>query len=121
MSISTITWGIVSLPAVAEEGGYDVTPTFIGTRSRTANASQRVDEIAVKDRITMKFPATTTAERSTILGAYTAYAATATTLTGPDARSWSVVSTSGCRESNTFHDARLNDIRIDITIVFDEV
>jgi len=85
------TWGGLTLPQVDAEGGIATQRLVFGARERTAAGALRVDYIATKHLITLKWSGLTAAERTLVLDALTSNRLTPAALTLPDGRSYANV------------------------------
>lgn len=119
MSVTTIVWGGTNLGRCSR---YSIEKRFIGTASRTANATLRVDSFSDKQRIVLEFEAYTSSERTTLYNAYIAKGSTANDLTTPDNQTFSVMAAhNGWKDTNIYHDEAINGFRYDVALTFDEV
>lgn len=119
MTVSTMTWAGNNLAHVDEEGGITIDDAVIGSNQRMLDGTLRAEIIAKKARITLKWDGLTAAERTTLLGVYNTYGATASTLVLPDSQSFSVLAVDGWRESPWW--SRGGTEYYNVTITFDEV
>lgn len=119
MSVTTIAWGGTNLARCTK---YSIEERFIGTASRTANATLRVDSFSDKQRIILEFEALTSSERTTLYNAYAAKGSAANNLTTPDNQTFSVMAVhNGWKDTDIYHDEAINGFRYDVQLTFDEV
>lgn len=119
MSVTTIAWGGTNLARCTR---YTIDARFVGTQSRTANATLRVDSFSDKRRIVLEWDALTSSERTTLYNAYIAKGSSANNLTTPDNQTISVMAVqNGWVDANIYHDDAINGFRYDVRLTFDEV
>lgn len=112
----SLTWG-TSL-ALPDYEGYTIEDEMIGSNVRTLAGTLRVDQIAYKMKITLRWSGLSTGERSTLASAYSTYAHVATTLTLPDGQAFTVFAVDGYSEHVWY--SRSDVPYYDVSIVFRE-
>lgn len=119
MTVTTISWGGTNLPRAA---GYSIEERFVGTASRTANATLRVDSFSDKQRVTLNWEGLTSSERTTLANAWAAKGTASNSLITPDNQTISVIAAhNGWKDTNIYYDTTISGFRYDVTLVFDEV
>lgn len=118
------TWGGTALTVNPDlEGGIEITSQFLGSAMRTANGTLRIDTIAEKERITLRFSNLTLAELKALRVIYDAKKSAASTeLELEDsARKWTVLAAhNGFQELATV-DGGASGRHYGCVIVLDEV
>ena len=120
------TWGGEAFPVNPDlEGGIEIVSQFLGSAMRTANGTLRIDTIAEKDRITLRFSNLTLTELNGANGMralYNSKASTSNALVLEEAaRTWTVLgSHNGFQELATV-DGGASGRHYGCVIVLDEV
>ena len=117
--MTTISWGGSNFSPQPDD--YQITDQFLGSAARMADGALRVDQIAEKARVVLKWSGLTYAQLAAIRVIYDAKATTANTLALFDGRSYSVIGIQGgWQEANT-ENASSTALWYSLTITVDEV
>ena len=117
----SMTWGGTAISPLPDNEGLAAPDEFFGSAARMADASLRVDYIAEKRKIPLKWSGLTYAQLTSLRAVYDAKGSTSNTLALPDGRSFSVIAVhNGWREGDIWYD-HAETAYYPLTITLDEV
>lgn len=117
----SITWGGTAISPLPDNEGIKAPAHFIGSASRMADASLRVDKIGEKRKIEMQWTGLLYSELSGLRTTYDAKASTSNALAYPDGRSWNVIGIHGGWQEGEVWEDTAGVLHYPLTLVLEEV
>ena len=117
--MATMTWASVPLPLPGRDG-IAVQRELIGSSRRMASGILRIDYVATKAKIAVKWDGLSVAEWNDLYEAWATYQLTAATLVLPSGQEFVVVAGHNMMSESQYYDANDAVVR-DVSITFEEV
>jgi hypothetical protein len=119
MTVMTVTWGGTVFNPQPDD--YRITGQFIGSAARMADGTLRVDYVAEKARITLRWTGLSYSQLQALRSLYEAKAASEQTLVLFDGRTYTVIAAPGGWQEQETIPASATALWYGVTLTFDEV